>query len=585
MAKSFLLLSVLALGSLTKAYVVTGPTGGVNLETGERPFRQDFRKFQDTGAAFDLYVQALERFKADDQSKLLSYYEVAGIHGRPFRSWDGAEGPYEAGYCTHGSIIFPTWHRPYLSLFEQIIWDHAQEIALDYPEDQRQRYQAAAETLRIPYWDWATEVTVPPLLNAPNISITTPAGLQTIANPLYSYTFHPIPDATDFPPNGLGANFPSTVRYPDRQGKTQPDVVDQQLLANGPALHDRTCNILSQQPNYSPFSNHAFSSVEGPAFDSLEGIHDDVHVLVGRGAHMGSVEYAGFDPIFWLHHTNVDRLFAIWQAIHPDSYVEPQVDGSGTFTNPPGGIEDINTPLTPFHSDSGNNFYTSASARSTKQFGYSYPEVVDWGVSAEQLNATTKAKVNALYCSVSAPSNRTIQRRVPPLPLPETNGTHREWFINVRADKNELNHPYLLHYYLSAPPPDVASWSYAPQLVGTHTVFTPRNTTDQPPAVVRGQVPLTRRLAQAVAAGELASLESSDVEPYLKKNLEWRIQSSDDAAVPTKDLTTLRTYVVSAKVRPVQGEAEFPRVGEWEVHADVTAGKEGGWNEADGKGY
>lgn len=22
------------------------------------------------------------------------------------------------GYCTHGSILFPTWHRPYLALFE-----------------------------------------------------------------------------------------------------------------------------------------------------------------------------------------------------------------------------------------------------------------------------------------------------------------------------------------------------------------------------------------------------------------------------------------------------------------------------------
>lgn len=22
------------------------------------------------------------------------------------------------GYCTHSSILFPTWHRPYLALFE-----------------------------------------------------------------------------------------------------------------------------------------------------------------------------------------------------------------------------------------------------------------------------------------------------------------------------------------------------------------------------------------------------------------------------------------------------------------------------------
>lgn len=41
-----------------------------------------------------------------------------GIHGRPFVAWDGVNGPFKTGYCTHGSILFPTWHRPYLALFE-----------------------------------------------------------------------------------------------------------------------------------------------------------------------------------------------------------------------------------------------------------------------------------------------------------------------------------------------------------------------------------------------------------------------------------------------------------------------------------
>ena len=40
---------------------------------------------------------------------------------------------------------------------------------------------------------------------------------------------------------------------------------------------------------------------------------------------------------------NVDRLFALWQAIYPDSHVAPQVTTVGTFTNNPGMTEDINT--------------------------------------------------------------------------------------------------------------------------------------------------------------------------------------------------------------------------------------------------
>ena len=32
------------------------------------------------------------------------------------------------------------------------------------------------------------------------------------------------------------------------------------------------------------------------------------------------LDYSAFDPVFWLHHTNIDRLFSIWQAIYPDRY-------------------------------------------------------------------------------------------------------------------------------------------------------------------------------------------------------------------------------------------------------------------------
>lgn len=42
------------------------------------------------------------------------------------------------------------------------------------------------------------------------------------------------------------------------------------------------------------------------------GIHGAVHVNVGTTQNMGSVDFAGRDPIFWLHHCNIDRLWAAW---------------------------------------------------------------------------------------------------------------------------------------------------------------------------------------------------------------------------------------------------------------------------------
>ena len=41
--------------------------------------------------------------------------------------------------------------------------------------------------------------------------------------------------------------------------------------------------------------------------------------------------------------SNVDRLFAMWQVLHPDTYITAQEDASGTYTNTPGFSEDVTT--------------------------------------------------------------------------------------------------------------------------------------------------------------------------------------------------------------------------------------------------
>jgi tyrosinase len=42
------------------------------------------------------------------------------------------------------------------------------------------------------------------------------------------------------------------------------------------------------------------------------GLHGTVHVDVGNGQGMGSVPWAANDPIFWMHHCNIDRIWASW---------------------------------------------------------------------------------------------------------------------------------------------------------------------------------------------------------------------------------------------------------------------------------
>lgn len=36
---------------------------------------------------------------------------------------------------------------------------------------------------------------------------------------------------------------------------------------------------------------------------------------------MDDDDFAAYDPLFWFHHTNLDRIWARWQKAHPEGTV------------------------------------------------------------------------------------------------------------------------------------------------------------------------------------------------------------------------------------------------------------------------
>lgn len=86
---------------------------------------------------------------------------------------------------------------------QQILWTHAQSIARTYPSSLRDRYVAAAATLRVPYWDWAATPALPEVVTTPLITINTPDGMKNMDNPLFNYTFQ-----SDAAGNGFPAGHP-----------------------------------------------------------------------------------------------------------------------------------------------------------------------------------------------------------------------------------------------------------------------------------------------------------------------------------------------------------------------------------------
>jgi tyrosinase len=92
-----------------------------------------------------------------------------------------------------------------------------------------------------------------------------------------------------------------------------------------------------------------FSSFTG----GLEGIHGAVHVWVGGT--MSWIPTAPADPIFWMHHANIDRLWSVWQAAHP-----------GLNPNLPGPPSSPTSPVMDPWS------YTEPNTRSIAAMGYKY---------------------------------------------------------------------------------------------------------------------------------------------------------------------------------------------------------------------
>ena len=261
--------------------------------------RLEIRQLQKNTAQWNLYLLALNRFKGMSQTDKLSYYQVSGIHGRPFTAWDGVRLDRNGGYCTHGTVLFPTWHRPYLALYEQILYGIVQQIAAEQTV-QKATYVAAAKTFRAPYWDWAAPrqngAVYPSMFKGSvengvsYMTINMPSGPQKIRNPLYSYSFHPL-SASDLPNTPFNV-WPTTLRYPTSKAKgatSRNDDVAAQMLRSQPSYSQRFMNILQVLNKFEQFGNSGWIPNSPGSYDSLESLHDQIHGLIGNGGHMAIV--------------------------------------------------------------------------------------------------------------------------------------------------------------------------------------------------------------------------------------------------------------------------------------------------------
>lgn len=381
----------------------SGPNGAV-------PLRYEIRdlasKFPDQ---FNLFVLGLRAYQVQSKDSPVSYYQTAGIHGEPFKAYDNVQGilnPDFGGYCTHSSVLFAPWHRPYLALFEQSLYQAVQNVASQFPANLRDKYQAAAATFRLPYFDWASPLRqgaseFPDTLAQPQITVVDVDGqTKTIDSPLYSFNFAAVqPDSGDL--TGNWVNYSTTVRYPDASGNSQDSLVSQ-VLTNESASRRENVAMLLLSPSYQDFDAFTNNAWQGPGnpgtYSSLEDVHNEIHDETGGGGHMSALEVAAFDPLFWVHHCNVDRLWAIWQDLNPTSLISPQQVQASNFYTPEGMTEDQNSLLLPFRDQTGTAFWSPTRVMQTETFGYAYPETQQWKFSSQSdYQQALRTSVNTLY--------------------------------------------------------------------------------------------------------------------------------------------------------------------------------------------
>ena len=285
-------------------------------------------------------------------------------------------------------------------------------------------------------------------------------------------------------------------------------------------------------------------------------------------------EYSAFDPIFMLHHANLDRLFAIWQTIWPHSYVantsatsvrifglhissfEPsfelrdmswerslsrpvsklplpfqssktdsEITNQGTATIAPGESISQESPLKPFHRSRNGTFWTSSAIRDTRSLGYTYPETAD-----DSASCAIQA-VNYLYGpSAGRPVNKTLSSgNFSKRDGPQQPGFYYEWITNIRVAQNALNSTFTVHVFLGNFNSNPKFWLVDPNQVGSHTVFMPFSSSAEQNAglIVAGTVPLTKYLNHNATTGHYNTATNTGVERYLRNNLHWRVAKVD----------------------------------------------------------
>ncbi|WP_189115784.1 tyrosinase family protein [Pilimelia terevasa] len=223
------------------------------------------------------YARAVDVMRGRPADDPTSWDYQAAMHGTYARPPAGADW----NQCQHASWFFTSWHRMYVYFFERIV----RSVVTD---------TGGPQDWALPYWNYSTggpQAALPPAFR--EATWTGPDG-RGGPNPLY--TDRRAPGAN------LGWRLPQrAVSFEDAYSYTNFSGAPLPGFGGGqadPTQFGQFTGALENRP------------------------HNVVHDLVGgptsgacQGGLMSDPNCAAQDPVFWLHHANIDRLWTNWAAL------------------------------------------------------------------------------------------------------------------------------------------------------------------------------------------------------------------------------------------------------------------------------
>ena len=364
---------------------------------------------------FGRFIVALRNLELSDD-----WSRICGIHGATFDPNDKSvkcptdsiivekigNTPDEPFYCAHSETKFAVFHTPYIYQYELLLNKYNTSKDKNY--------------ISLPYLFLENNGVDYSFMNEDKITVLFDDEYLTLDNPLAA----------------------QNVYYFDKEGNkktvvrngflTPRDISEKRKLKT---TNKELNNVLyaKRYPTFS--SNTLFDNIlkELIDFNPLEIPHNNIHDFIGGpGGNMSDVPISAYDPLFWLHHCNIDRFFYNWMY--------NQTDGFKQKLNPPQIPENtLKDTLSPFFQ---NDVYNNDFNDKDYKYGWQNDSLTDF-LTVENMLEFDKYpySYDKIYIQPYNPSKINIELHGIPIP-------HESIHINVYLypKDTELNDKNKIEY-------------------------------------------------------------------------------------------------------------------------------------------